>query len=679
MHIDFVSDPDLEYNFLIRYNDQPPGYFLVDQEEIIESLGDELAAGIELVGDPEPFEENGVKGFMAYLSFYGVYNGVFKFYFRGNRSYALMAQAKEKNFEVDLNSRFFTSFKLEPLQEEEIEEFEYNDLFTVDFPAKPKLFLEEEGDPGDEFESSKTFAGTSEFTGGLYMLEARKLSPLYRTLDINEYLEQTVNDVLEYQDSIVKLEAINVEGYPAVRAHIVNPRSNVQQYIQTMYIDDHLVQLLACLGIEEVERGMVETFMDSFDYTRKKAKMDIRASKVSEITALLRSSDTTEVKIGQTALLFHDFDENDIQALIDALPYEPVMNYGFEDRKDDLIGPITKLGDADDMKSLLDFYKQETTSDRVKEEIVSSLLSFQDVDADKTLIDLLLTDPPGRSDEYFYAFYQLEDSLDIMKKYPRQLAQLYKNDNFKDQLVSIYTDKFMAEEDLRDQFKELRTLITEDILNQITRYRDTTIRNSNFYLNESLMYNYLAIAESDPSVDVPTSGKILEAIYTPYEKDPWIKTQALIQAMQMGFEVEGDIISDYMDPLYSRYEIMEALVNAEISDLIPARYLEADAYTELSVYNYVGDYVGGYNNSVEKLGELNVDGVTYGAYKISSLEEDEYYSFTPILCIAVLKAPDMEEFDPNTVYSDFEDMKSAWKLQARSLIRQYQRELIDMD
>lgn len=69
MNIEFISDPKLDFNYLIRYNDQPEGYYLVNQEEVLETLGSELANGIELVGDPIPFEEQGVKGFIAYLSF----------------------------------------------------------------------------------------------------------------------------------------------------------------------------------------------------------------------------------------------------------------------------------------------------------------------------------------------------------------------------------------------------------------------------------------------------------------------------------------------------------------------------------------------------------------------------------------------------------------------------------
>ena len=669
MNIDFISDPQLDYNYLIRYNDQPEGYYLVNQEEILETLGAELRAGIELVGEPYKFEEQGVRGFIAYLNFFNMYNGVFKFYFRGNRSYALMAQAKEKGAEVDPNSRFFTSFKLEPFLEDEVSDFEYEDLFTMQSPAALTLFSEEEGTDADEFLYTKSYTATSANSGGLYMMETSKLNPLYRTKDINAYLDTALVDILEYQDSIAEKELININGILGIKARIVNPNSNVQQFIQTMYVDDHLVQLYTCLGQDEVNQGLQDFFLESFKYTRKKPKLDVRASKTKEIVAALMSPDTLQVKRGQTALLYHDFSTEDVDLLLTALPYKAIEIEGYELNNTDLIVPITKYGNKRHMEKLLDYYRLESTEENIKEEIVSEFLNFQDMQADRILMDLLVKNPPKRTDEYFLAFYQLEDNLDILKRYPRELAQLYSNDDFKDQLIGLYVDHMMGMDELPELFSELQERIIDDIPNQMAKYQDTVLRNQSYHLNENLLYYYMSIAESDPAVNAEDSGEILKQIFTPYAKDPWTKTESMLKYMAMGFTVEPDILKQYMDPFYSRYEIMEALVDAELSDLIPAEYLEPNAFTELCVYNYVGDYVSEYNNEVKKLGEIEDDGVTYGIYKIISTSDDS----EPVMALGIISAPNLNDFGTNDAYTEFDKVKTAWKLQARSLIRQYKR------
>ena len=671
MNIEFISDPKLDFNYLIRYNDQPEGYYLVNQEEVLETLGSELANGIELVGDPIPFEEQGVKGFIAYLSFFNTYNGVFKFYFRGNRSYAIMAQAKEKGDKVDVDSRFFTSFKLEPFQEDQISDFVFEDLFKLQAPTEMRLFTEEQGTPADEFLYTRSYTGTSDFTGGLYMVETSKLNSLYRTQDVDTYLIGALDDLLEYKDSIAEKELIDINGVRGIRARIVNPNTNVQQFIQTMYVDDHLVQLYSCVGQEEIDLGLINGFLGSFSYTRKTPKMDISAPKTKEIVAALLSSDTTQVKRGQTALLYHDFTTADIDLLLSAMPYEAVEDQGYEKNKTDLIIPITKLGNQSHMDGLLAYYQQDQTPEKVREEIVSEFLNFQALQADKKLMDLLLTDPPKRTEETFLAFYQLEDSLHIIKKYPQQLAALYRNDDFKDLLVGLYADYIMGEEDLPEMFSALQEAITEDIQTQLRKYNDATTRDKEFYLNDSLIYYYMSIAESDPAVDAEKSGAILKAIYTPYAKEPWTKTEALLKYMRMGYEADPEILKQYMDPFYSRYEIMEALFNAELSDVIPQQYLAPDSFTELCVYNYVGDYIGEYNNEVEKMGEIEDSGVRVGVYKVLSTSDES----EPILAIGVIDSPDPEDFSVTPAYTEFDEVKTAWKAQARALLRSYKEAL----
>ena len=673
INISYMGDPKLDYNYLIRFNDQPNGYYLIDQKEIITALADELQAGIEVVGEPTPIQEEGLDGFVARLNFFNSYDAVFKFIFRGNRTYAFLVQAKEEGVEVDMNSRFFTSFKVEPLQKSEFESFDFKGLFTIDMPGKPAKVQDEENSPEDEFVETISYARTSTQSGGVYMVEANRLNKFYRTIDTYTYFDELLENMLEYRDSVVSKERIEINGIKALRALLVNPRTNVKQHLQLMYVDDYLINLLTCLGQEEIDQQEHLAFLDSFKYTSTNKSVDLKSSKIKEIVAALNSSDSLRIKNAQGALLYHDLQTEDLDELFKALDYAPIETYGYERSKSDLILPITTYGKKKHLNKLLDYYNKESTAAEVKEEIVSSLLNFKDVKADQVLIDLLLKNPPPRTSDTYYVFYQLEDSLDLLKKYPRQLAQLYKNDNFKDKLVSLYTYKIMEEEDLREDFKELQLAITDDIANQIANYKDSSQVANNFYLNEGLINAYMYIAEIDPSVNAEDSGKIFKAIYTPYAKEPWIKTRALLKALRNGYPVEATVLNEYMEPLYSRYEIMEALVDSEISDLIPAQYTAAEAFTTLSVYNYAGGMLDSYDNSVEKMGELEVEAVRYGIYKVASKSADE----EPTMFIAELKAADLSNFKRNEAYTDYSSIDTAWKLQARSLIRKYKREQND--
>ena len=429
--------------------------------------------------------------------------------------------------------------------------------------------------------------------------------------------------------------------------------------------------MYAYVGEEEFKSGAYNTFFDSFKVIPGAKKVDLTKSRVQEIMALLTSKDSAKAKEAISVMYYHDWDKNDLPYLFDALEQDLLDASYWEDPKDVLVAIIANTGGKKEFDQLMELYNSDRADDALKMNVVQNIMSFKDQNADDALMNLLLKNPPKRNPEMgYYVFYQLEDSLSVMKNQASKLGALYSNKDFKDQLIDLYVGKILSEEDPADYFSDLQQKIIADIPDLIAKYNDTITRNANDYLNANLMSNISYMAEVDPAIPAEPSGEILAMIYRNKEDDNWVPTEALIKAITMGFDISPQILNLYMEDYYSRYEVMEALVGVEMNDLIPSQYIQPEEYANLCAYNTIGSYDDDYSHPITDIGTLEYNNKSYKAYKVSRPDEDGVTQ--DYLYVAAVEAANLDSLDYVSVFNDLENnpMGTNWEEDAKRIIQE---------
>ncbi len=250
------------FNYFIRYNDQPIGYYAKDysnlEADLIEILGNSATVYKKAV----PVTVNGNKGISMQFILNGKYHVVLQLLMRGNRTYLLMEQSNSKDQLVDPNSRFFSSFELLDLEPPVFgKTVTVKDQFTLDFPESVKLFETETYTIEDEFEVTNNYAAVAASSGDAYMMQVTSLSKLYRTIDKDSFFKESLEAIKEEGDSIIAINDRVLAGFPGKTAIIKNSNTSVMQIAHIMYVNNYLVTLYGYLGQEGYKAKHYDTFL----------------------------------------------------------------------------------------------------------------------------------------------------------------------------------------------------------------------------------------------------------------------------------------------------------------------------------------------------------------------------------------------------------------------------------
>jgi len=162
------------------------------------------------------------------------------------------------------------------------------------------------------------------------------------------------------------------------------------------------------------------------------------------------------------------------------------------------------------------------------------------------------------------------------------------------------------------------------------------------------------------------TDNIVRKVYNEIESTSWLPNRALILAVKLGYEIESSILALKLEDMYSRFEVMEALARFGDKTQIPGKFLEAEAFSKLSLYNAIGAD-DDYPDILNKLGTFKYNNTAYVsfAYGFSSDENDRRF-----LGATVYKAGNPDELKANDAYWIWSEIETDWHSQAVQMLKE---------
>ncbi len=197
-------------------------------------------------------------------------------------------------------------------------------------------------------------------------------------------------------------------------------------------------------------------------------------------------------------------------------------------------------------------------------------------------------------------------------------------------------------------------------------YMDTIQRKNHPFINYGLINSYTQIINNDSLSDDNTQ-KALLIIASGLEDDNWLQTTALVNAIKLNIEIPEEITTNRLKEYYSRFEVMEALVNNNQKDKIPSKYLASKEFSKLSIYNAAGYDYDEYPDIINYLGDVTYNDEVYHVYNYGNSNGDldsELY-----LAYAIAKDADVTNFVSNTAEATYYLLEEDWKLQTTTYLK----------
>ncbi|GAB5400184.1 MAG: hypothetical protein Aureis2KO_17690 [Aureisphaera sp.] len=664
MNMYMAQDKANNMLYIMRYNDQPKGHYIMDNTTYEEELIAHFSSMGTIISGPTQYKERGLEGLEFEISLGNGYNTLVRFFMRGNRTYVLLAQKTVADEKVDRTDTFFKSF-------------EYSDYKTIAFdsilnldnkyemrvPSSVSFESNEFYISEAKFDSLHTYYGTMDETGGNYGMERTFLRPYSEYTSYENAYDEYTEWILEEGDSIIKTKDVKISGVPAREVLIKNNKQDIQQKLRMVLHDRSIFLFLAYANEEELSMPSSQQFFDAFKIKKFKSDFDPFAPKRKKFFKNLKSKDSVVFYEAKSALRYLTFDANDTPALLKILNKPLLDEGGYYNTRQSIINTLASIGDAETFEKVKEYYLKAYASESNRAHVLPTFLTYKVPSAEEVYFDFLKNRRPKRENNgWFNVFYPLSDSLERIEANQERLIELMDVPNYRDGIVGLYNGKIYNDSLSKHRLLKMKEHILTHLVQDTKGYVDTVQRKEKPHLNYSLISNYLNIIRrtNTKSQDVSES---LQLLTRETENSDWLKTQSIITSLHLGYDVDESVLLKKMEDPYSRFEIMEELVKAQKQEIIPKDYLAKDQFTYLSFYNRMG-YDDEYPDKIETLGNVMNDGIEYRVFSFSYDAYDGGY-----FGVAELKAAELDDFNMNECFVNWEELdKENWSEQAQELI-----------
>jgi len=651
--------------YIIRYNDQPHSYYMQDDTTHSDYMKEYFAGKGEVIGTPRPYTIGEYEGLEFEVLLSGNYHTFARFFLRGNRTYLMLAQKSIVDEKTEQDNPFFSSFKLEPYAPSSLDSLiSVKNNYSFQMPKNFKKQVDSLASYGTEYDTSTNYTTTQANTGGIYSCTQTTIKPYLRSASEEAFYDSYIESILEDNDTILKNTKVMISGKPGRHLYIENSLTKVRQRLQLIQDNDNIFQMIVYAGDEELATSFVDDYFQSFKILNKKKKFDIVASKTKLIFKNLKSKDSIVQEQALDAFNYYEFEQTDSNTLFKNLDEDYGDEYTNWQVKDDIISALTTLGGTKNLQRLKEYYLEENTKNAQQVFILANLLSFQNSEATDIYFDLLENHKPIREeDHYFNVFETLRDSLPLVISKEQQLVKLMEVPDYRDKLVSMYRQNMRSDSTAYWNMGALKESIFKYMEKDVTQYLDTIQRNEKIHLTYRLIDDYISIIDWTKTKNAQ-SEKVLKLLYTGLENRHWAKTTSMLKAIEFGFEIERPFITKALEDLYSRFEIMQGLLNAGKIELVPKEYLEAEAFSELSLFNVIGAS-DAYPDILNKLGTFMFKKETYIAFEYGYSSEEGGLRY---IGVSKLEASNLDKFESNACYSHWDELETDWESQAKKLL-----------
>ena len=295
--INIFSSEDKANNtiYLLRYNDQPVGYYLDEIEEYYSYFDNYFKENGSFLKEPEDILMDGNEGRKYELLFSDKYHTIAKILLRGNRTYLLMAQKYVEGDKILEDDKFFNSFKLLPYATTAFDTVvNIQDKYSFKAPSKKVVAEEEIQENYSEYSYVKNYSSLDPTTSGTYLVQHIKLKPYYRKKSLQQFYDDYAELLTTYNDSIISNVNTTLGGKPAREIRMINANTHIKQRMKLLLDDDTILLFLTYLGDEEINEPPVDTFFNSLEIKKTTKNFNLTASKADLILKNLKSKDSTK-------------------------------------------------------------------------------------------------------------------------------------------------------------------------------------------------------------------------------------------------------------------------------------------------------------------------------------------------------------------------------------------------
>lgn len=675
LNLYMATDSDNLNNYLIRYNDQPLGYFLQNPEIAFKETENNLTQTSTLLSEPKIIYLGDIEGREYELKLKDKFHSIVRVYFRGNRTYLLLKQKLNETEKVNVNDEFFNSFTLLPYLDTELTNYESSNRdFKIKLFENVKEVIDTLNLNDSNVLDSYDYTSINPNSGSIYQYGYNNIGKYFRITTHKNLFEEYKNALIEYNDSIVSEKIVAKNGDSLIRFSVRNKlfKNTRRQIVNQFWYDNYRLHVSkAIVTDEELKSGIVEKVFSSITGQPVTSDIDIYESKAKYIIEDLKSKDTIVYNGAIKAFDYYEFDKDDLPILSEAL------NYSFSEETDsviksNIIYEFSLINEESSLDILETLYNKPTTSDNLKTDI---LITIPTIKSKKSLVlynKLLFSNPPTQEDSYDYSVFQpFNDSLNYAIENYSKLLSLMSITQYRNDIIylsnNIHNSELNTNNIVKSNYNKILDYLTTDaeVFFNIPPPGDEYDEGYDYtYYNLMVAYlNSLNTVKYDDSISNTITSTLLNR-----DDDKWLRLLAITARIFNEYSISDDILNQYLDDKYYRFEIMEAFHKINKLEDIDKKLLKEKEFAKLSFYNYAGED-GGYPDEIEFLKKINRENATFYAVKFNYIEEEANKTVSYIGVVGPIKKISQDsEFKLYDSSSYWDEYDVDWETKIEPLI-----------
>ena len=671
LNLFMAQDIKNDYNYLIRFNNFPLGYYLENENAIADEFTKALinqGQGSRLISKKK-ITYKGMPGYDLEVKIQNKYNSKLRYLSRGNKTYLLLAQKINETDTASFDNPVFNSFEIQDFEPAQFQTITAEDnAYSFLFPTKTREELTPINEYNSEYKQSIDYFGLEENSGDVFLVSEVSLKPYFKIKSKEEFYDKYVALIKNYGDSIYKQESFRYQGLEAKDFYLKNESTTIVQKYRFIIIGDKVVTLSTFQTPDQIEGDRSTSFMNGLKLVKPK-KFDVHASKSKAIIKALRSKDTTHYNEAVGALDYYTFEAEDEKLLQKSLYLNLPKDSLYWGAKNLIIYSLGSLGINSSLDGLKEYYLSDKSSNSNKLMTFQGLSEIKTPESMEVYMGLLLNHPPKitNSDDTDLLGASL-DSLLTLQKHGLDILKIQENEDLRDLTISYFNRQIGK--DTSNSLPFLRKH-TNDILNyfykDVNHYLDTTVTKQS-KINLFTLSNYIAIIDT-LEINNPSVLALSKRLFQEQKEVNHLSLTAFTYYINHAESLDKEEILAFIKPSYYRFEGIQALLEAGKDNLIPPTFLDSKAIAEISLYNTVG-YDDAYPDTITFKDNYTQDGLVYKAF-IYTFDSDDQVGkeYLGLVLDEEFSRESPAQFSVFYQYDEF--LEGDWKLLAKQIIDSY--------
>ena len=671
LNLFMAQDIKNDYNYLVRFNNFPLGYYLENENAIADEFTSALinqGQGSRLISKKK-ITFKGMPGYDLEVQIQNKYNSKLRYLSRGNKTYLLLAQKINETDTASFDNPVFNSFEIQDFKPALYQTITADDnTYSFQFPTKSGKELTPINEYNSEYKQSIDYFGLEENSGDVFLVSEVSLKPYFKIKSKEEFYDKYVALIKNYGDSIYKQESLRYQGLEAKDFYLKNKSTIIVQKYRFVIIGDKVVTLSTYQAPDQIEGVRSKSIMDGLKLV-KPNNFDVHASKSKAIIKALQSKDTTRYKEAVGALDYYTFESEDEKLLQKSLYLDLPNDSLYWGAKNLIIYSLGSLGLNSSLDGLKEYYLSDKSSNSNKLMTFQGLSEIKTPESMKVYVDLLLNHPPEitKSEDVDILGYSL-DSLLTLQKHGLDVLKIQENDDLRDLTISYFNrqirnDTLNALPFLRKHSNDILTYFHKDA----THYLDTTATETS-KMDLFTISNYITILDT-LAINSPSVLALTKRLFQDQKEVNHLSLIAFTYFINHAESLDKEEILAFIKPQYYRFEGIQALLESGKDDLIPPSYIDNMAIAEISLYNAIG-YDDAYPDTITFKDSYTQDGLVYTAFIYTFDSEDQVgKKYLGLVLDEEFNRDTPAQFSVFYQYDEF--LEGDWKLLAKQIIALY--------